>query len=101
MEEGNDRSFELGSSAGVDGGRGERFPDDGLANVGGDEEGDSRAETVALLEELVKEKNDERSGDELDDQEKADSGSKIRGLTVQTGKHVDGGLTESDDKSEN
>ena len=54
MEEGDDGALELGASAGVDGRRRERLPDDGLADVGGDEEGNSGAEAVALLEKLVK-----------------------------------------------
>ncbi len=54
VEERDDGALELGASAGVDGRRRERLPDDGLADVGGDEEGNSRPEAVALLEELVK-----------------------------------------------
>ena len=54
MEEGDDGALELGAAAGVDSGRGERLPDDGLADVGRDEEGDAGAEAVALLQQLVK-----------------------------------------------
>lgn len=41
MEEGDDGSFEFGSSTGVDGRRRESLPDDRLADVGRDEEIDS------------------------------------------------------------
>ena len=100
MEEGDDGSLELSSSSGVDGRRGEGLPDDGFADVGGDEEGDSGSETVSLLEELVEEEDDEGGGDELEDEEEADSSSEVRGLTVETGEDVDGGLSEGDDEGE-
>ena len=54
VEERNDRALELGAAAGVDGGRRERLPDDRLADVGGDEQRNARAETVAFLKKLVK-----------------------------------------------
>ena len=47
-----------GAVACVEGGRGEALPDDRLADVGGDEEGDAGAEAVALLEQLVQEEDD-------------------------------------------
>lgn len=68
MEESDNGAFEFRSTTGVDGGGREGFPDDRLANVGGDKEGDSGAEAVPLLEEFVKEDDDEGGYDELDDQ---------------------------------
>jgi hypothetical protein len=38
VEQGNDGTLEFGAEAGVDSGRGKGFPDDGLTDVGGDEE---------------------------------------------------------------
>jgi hypothetical protein len=98
VEESDDGALELGPSTGVDGRGRKGLPDDGLANVGSDEEGDSRAETVALLEELVEEKDDEGGGDELEDKEEADSGTEVGGLAVESGEDVDGGLTKGDDE---
>lgn len=49
----------LFTSASVDGGGTEGFPDDGLANVGGDEKRDTWAKSIALLQQLVQQKNDE------------------------------------------
>lgn len=94
MEEGDDGAFELGTTSGVDGGGGERFPDDGLADVGRDEEGDTGSETVPLLKELVEENDDEGSGDKLDDEEQADTGTEVAGLTIETSEDVDGSLAE-------
>jgi hypothetical protein len=53
MEQSNDGSFELSSAASVDGGRGESLPDDVLADVGGDEERNSRAQSITLLQKLI------------------------------------------------
>lgn len=41
VEEGNDSALELGTTASVNGGRGEGFPDYGFADVGRNEQGDS------------------------------------------------------------
>lgn len=49
VEERNDCAFEFLASAGVDRGWREGAPDDGLADAGRDEQGDTAAETVALL----------------------------------------------------
>lgn len=98
MEERNDSAFELGSAASVDSGRGEGLPHDGLTNVGGDEQGDAGAKAVPLLKELVEEDDDEGGGNELNDEEEADAGADVRGLAVETGKDIYGGLAEGDDE---
>ena len=100
VEEGNDGTLKLGTSTGVDRVGGEGLPDDRLANVGRDEEGDTGSETVALGEELVEEDDDERGRDELEDQEEADTGTEGRRGAVETGEDVDGGLSEGDDQGE-
>lgn len=48
MEESNDSALKLSATAGVDSGGGEGLPHDGLTNVGGDEERDTRAEAITL-----------------------------------------------------
>jgi len=82
MEQRDDGAFEFGSTADVDCGWRESFPDDGFTNVGGNEERDTRTETVTLLEELVKEDDDECGGYELDDKEETDASAEVFGLTV-------------------
>ena len=101
MEQGDESSFELGSTASVDGGGGEGLPNDRLADVGSNEEVDSRAESVALLEELVEEDDNESSDDELDDKEEADSSSEVGRLAVKTSEDVDGSSAEGDQKRQN
>ena len=75
VEERNKSAFELGATASVDGGGGECLPDDRLANVGGNEEGNTRAEAISFLEEFIKENDDERRNDELEDEQEADTSS--------------------------
>ena len=96
MEEGNESTLEFRSTAGVDGSGGERLPDDGLANVGSDEERDTGTETVTLLEKFVEENDNESGDDELDDQQKADTSAEVTWLAIKTGKDVDGSLTKRD-----
>jgi hypothetical protein len=67
MEEGNKSALKFWSTAGVDGGGRESLPYDGLANVGSDEERNTRTKTVTLLEEFIEENDDKSGDDELDD----------------------------------
>ena len=43
------------------------LPDDGLADVGGNEQRDAAAEAVALVEQLIEQKDDESSNNKLKD----------------------------------
>lgn len=98
VEEGNESTLEFWSTTGVDGGGRECLPDDGLANVGGDEERDTGAETVALLKEFVEENDNESGDDELNDQQEANASAEVAWLAIKTGKDVDGRLTKGDDQ---
>lgn len=100
MNKGDDSALELGASSSVDGGRRESLPDDRLANVGSDEEGDTTAETVALLEELIKEDNNQSGSKKLDNKENADTSTEVGGLAVETGQDVNAGLAEGQDDGE-
>ena len=99
VEKSDDGALKLGAATNVDSGGGEGLPYDGLANVGSNEQVDTRAQAVALLEELVEEDDDEGRNNELDDEEKADTGSEVFGLAIETGEDVDGGLAESNNDS--
>jgi hypothetical protein len=65
VEESDDGSFELGSSGTSNSGRREGLPDDLLANVGSNEERDTTSETIPLLEELIKDDDDDTGEAEL------------------------------------
>ena len=65
MKECNYSTFELCPSAGVDGGRTERLPDDGLTDVGGNKERDTGAKTVPLLKEFVQQQYNQTSTEKL------------------------------------
>ena len=54
VEKGDDGALKLRSTARIDGCGRERFPDNRLADVGGNEQRDARAKTVTFLKELVK-----------------------------------------------
>ena len=100
VEEGNESTFKFWSTAGVDGGGRECLPDDGLANVGSNEERDTRTETVTLLEKFVEENDNESGDDELDDQQKADTSAEVTWLAIKTSKDVDGSLTKRNNQRE-
>lgn len=100
MEEGDERSLKLGAATRVDRGGRECLPDDRFADVGRDEEVDPAPESVALLEELVEEDDDEGRDDELEDEQEANSSSEVRGESVQSRQDVDGSLSERDDEGE-
>jgi len=70
VEESDEGTFKFWATASVYGCGGESLPDDGFADVGGNEERDAGSEAVALLEELVEEDDDEGGRDELYDEEK-------------------------------
>jgi hypothetical protein len=97
VDKADNGTLELGTTAGVDGGRGESAPDDRLANVGRDEERDTAAETVALLEELVKEDDNDGGSKKLDDEQNADTGAEVSRRAVETSQDVDTGLAERED----
>ena len=82
MEEGDDGSLELGALLRADGDRGERPPQDVLANVRSDEQRDARAETVTFLEELIEEDHDHSCCEELHKDQNSIEGAEIRQLAV-------------------
>lgn len=100
MEKCDNCAFELFASASIDGGRRECAPDDGLANSGSDEEGNSRAQSVALLQQLIKKNDDQTSYHKLNNQEKADASTEVGRLTVQPSEHKDTGLAKGEDDCE-
>ena len=76
------------------------LPDDGLANVGGYEEGDAGAEAVALLQQLVQQEHDEAGDEELDDDDEADAEADVGRVAVHAGHDVDDGLAHGDHHAE-
>ena len=62
-------SCSIWTSSGVDCGGREGFPYDRLADVGGDEQGDARAQPVALLQQLVEDNYNHARGEQLQAEE--------------------------------
>ena len=100
MDKADNGTLELRTTASVDSGGRECAPDDRLANVGGDEERDTATKTVALLEKLVKENDNDGGSKKLDDEENADTGAEISGRAVETSQDVDTSLAERQDDGE-
>lgn len=82
VEQGDDSTFEFGASTGVDRRGTERFPDDGLADVRGDEQRDTGTETVALLQQFIEQENDQTSHEQLNDDQKANTRTDVRWVAV-------------------
>merc|ERR1719348_331317 len=97
VEECNDGSLKLGAAASVDGGGAESLPDDGLADVGGDEEGDPAAEAVTLLKQLVQEQHNETGHKQLDDDQQTDTSADVTWVPVHSSQHVHNCLSDCDD----
>jgi len=100
VEQCNDGSFKFGSAAGVDGRRAESFPDNVLADVRGDEKGNSRAKTVVLLEKLVQNDDDDTCKEELDDDEDCIPRSEVLDVTVHARDNVRDRFTDGDQDPE-
>jgi len=65
VEEGDDGALKLRAARGGDGVGRKRLPDDGLADVCGDEQADAGAQAVALLQQLVQADDDDARKEKL------------------------------------
>ena len=121
MEESNDCALKLGAATGVDSGGAEGLPDDGFADVGGDEEGDPAAKAITLLKQLVQQQHNETGHKQLkmedqsmklalckfkaaevnlkfshlDDDQQTDTSADVTGITVHPSQDVDDGLNRN------
>ena len=100
VEQGDDGTFEFLSTTVVDSGGREGSPDDRFADVGGDEQADARANTVALLQEFVQQENDDTSGRQLNDEKTTGEGTELASRTVHARDDVDEGSDEGEDDTE-
>lgn len=99
MEQSDDGTLKFRSTTGVNSSGGERLPDNALANVGSDKERDTGSQAIALLEELVKENNNEAGNNKLKDKKKADTSTEVTRLSIKTGQNIHSGLSERKDNS--
>ena len=77
VEQRDDGALKLGATSGGDGVWGEGLPDDGLADVGGNEQADAGAQAVSLLQELVQADDDDARKEQLQD---ASSTASLQGV---------------------
>mmetsp|Transcript_81 Transcript_81/g.192 ORF Transcript_81/g.192 Transcript_81/m.192 type:complete len:411 (-) Transcript_81:116-1348(-) len=100
VEQGHNGALELRAAARVDGGGAEGLPHDVLADVGGDEETDARAQAVPLLQQLVQREHDESGAEQLGDDQQGVSRPDGRQVAVHAGHHVGDGLAHRDEDAE-
>ena len=100
VDEGDECPLELRPAPGVDGRGREGLPDDGLADVGGDEEGDAGAQAVALLQQLVQDDDDHAGGEQLLDDEDGVTGAQRVEVAVHARHHVGNRLAHGDQDAE-
>lgn len=101
VQESNDRSLVLLSVRGGLGDGGEWLPDNGLTDVDGNEEGDTRvSDTVSLLEEFVQEDDDDSGKGQLDDNQEGVSGSELVEISVDSTPDIGKGLEKSNNQSQ-
>ena len=71
MEKSHYRSFKLGPGIGTEGNGREAAPENVFAYVAGNEEGNTMAKAIALLQEVIQEDTNESGNEELEDDKRA------------------------------
>jgi len=99
VEEGDDSSFEFGTTTSVDSGGTESLPDDSFTNVGGDENRDTGSKTVSLLQELVESKDNQSRAEKLEDDQNGITGTDGAKISIHSTGNVSDGFTKSDKKT--
>jgi len=99
MEESDDGTLEFGSSTGVDGSGTEGLPNDGFANVGGDENGNTRSKTISLLQKLVEGKDNQTGTEKLEDDQNGVTGTNGTEISVHSTGNISDGFTESNQET--
>ena len=100
VEQGDDGTFEFLTTTVIDSGGREGSPHDRLADVGGDEQANTRTNTITLLQEFVQQENDDAGSRQLNDEKTAGEGTEFAGRTVHTRDDVDEGSGEGEDDAE-
>ena len=78
----------------------EGFPDDALADVGGDEERDGGAQAPPVVQHLVQKQHQDARDQQLRDDQHAVDQPDVGGLAVHAGQHVHDGLPHGDDQAQ-
>ena len=100
MEEGNQGALELRPASRVNGRGREGFPDNALADIGRDEEGDSRAKSISFLQELVQDDDHHARHEQLrDDQNRIPRAQSIQ-ISVHAREDIGNGLSNGDQNAE-
>lgn len=100
MEKRNDGTLKLSTATGVDSGRTEGLPDNGFANVGGNEERNTRSKSISLLKELIESKDNKTSAEELGNDQNGISGTDRTKVTVHSTNNVSNSFTSRNQNTE-
>ena len=98
MEQTNDRTLELGPSSSVDGRGRKCLPNNVLADICGDEQGNTASDSITFLKHLVEKDDNHTSGDKLGNKENDNSPTKFGGFSIQSRRDVHNGLSERQDQ---
>jgi hypothetical protein len=101
VEEGNNGSFEFSSRVSSDGDWAKSSPNNVLANVGGDEERDTRSKSISLLHHFIEHDDDDSGEDKLEDDEHGISEAEVRQISVSTRPDVSESFTNANDERKN
>lgn len=82
---------------GVNCGWRECFPDNGLANIGGNEERYSAPQSISFLEKLVQQQHDKSSDEQLNNNQKTNTSSNFSWISVHSGHYVNDSLPNGND----
>mmetsp|Transcript_1989 Transcript_1989/g.4491 ORF Transcript_1989/g.4491 Transcript_1989/m.4491 type:complete len:302 (+) Transcript_1989:837-1742(+) len=100
VEESNDSTFEFSSTTSVEGGRRKGLPDNGLANVGGNEKRNTRTKSVSLLQEFIKSQDNQTGAEELGNDQNSVTGTNGTNVTIHSRNNVSNGFTSCDKDTE-
>jgi len=100
VEQCNYSSFEFSSTSSIEGSGTECLPNNSFANVGSDEERNTRSETISLLKQLVKRQDNKSSKEKLYDNENGITHSKSSKISIHSRNNVCDSLTDGDEDTE-
>ena len=97
MEESNDGPFEFGTSGATNGVWTEGLPDDTLADIRGDKEGDARSQTITFGQQLVEADHDETRHEQLNDDQNSIHRTDVAYVSVHSGNDVRDSFANGDE----
>ena len=101
VEESDDGTLELRTTTLVDGLRTESLPDDGFADVRGNEQRDTRSQTIALLQQLIEKNDDDTGNEKLNHNQEGVTSTQLSDGTIHARHDVSSSLTNANQDTNN